>query len=329
MIIDLTTEEEYATFPLTQLSEKEPSAYELTEKESIAYEHEMYGKKTCGRILTNDRHFNDYPILLNASLAWFSRVFHARILFATTNLTKSVHRAATMCYLAHLEFRISQMEESLARSPTLFCARRSQHPAEIYRSQTPCFRGASCEYQRAGICKVYHAPAMLFSHEPYYYPAFSHSYFQESCLQPGDEAYYHEPAEPLLQPVHGAAANNSVVYVDRLVYVDRPVEVPVTVVDVIELPSYDPLAPLLAPLRTTAELVDETFRFQAQPQQKSRRTRRRRRAAGAATPLSTTEAVDSDAEEEQWIDTRPMTLAPRPQANSTDGLQETHKLWTA
>ena len=42
MIIDLTTEEEYATFPLTQLSEKERSTHELNEKESIAYEREMY-----------------------------------------------------------------------------------------------------------------------------------------------------------------------------------------------------------------------------------------------------------------------------------------------
>ena len=42
IVIDLTSEEEYATFPLTQLSEKEPSIYVLNEKESIAYEREMY-----------------------------------------------------------------------------------------------------------------------------------------------------------------------------------------------------------------------------------------------------------------------------------------------
>ena len=41
-VIDLTAEEEYATFPLTQLSEKEPSICVLNEKESIAYEREMY-----------------------------------------------------------------------------------------------------------------------------------------------------------------------------------------------------------------------------------------------------------------------------------------------
>ena len=41
MIIDLTAEEEYETFPLTQLSEKEP-VRELNEKESIVYECEMY-----------------------------------------------------------------------------------------------------------------------------------------------------------------------------------------------------------------------------------------------------------------------------------------------
>ena len=41
MIIDLTAEEEYETFPLTQLSEKEP-VRELNEKESIVYEREMY-----------------------------------------------------------------------------------------------------------------------------------------------------------------------------------------------------------------------------------------------------------------------------------------------
>ena len=40
--IDLTAEEEYASFPLTQLSEREPSTYELNEKESIVYEREMY-----------------------------------------------------------------------------------------------------------------------------------------------------------------------------------------------------------------------------------------------------------------------------------------------
>ena len=40
--IDLTEEEEYASFPLTQLSEREPSTYELNEKESIVYEREMY-----------------------------------------------------------------------------------------------------------------------------------------------------------------------------------------------------------------------------------------------------------------------------------------------
>ena len=42
MVIDLTTEEEYATFLLTQLSEKEPSIYVLNEKESIVHEREMY-----------------------------------------------------------------------------------------------------------------------------------------------------------------------------------------------------------------------------------------------------------------------------------------------
>ena len=42
IVIDLTAEEEYATFPLTQLSEKEPSIYVLNEKESIVYEREMY-----------------------------------------------------------------------------------------------------------------------------------------------------------------------------------------------------------------------------------------------------------------------------------------------
>ena len=40
--IDLTAEEEYASFPLTQLSEREPSTYELNEKESIVYAREMY-----------------------------------------------------------------------------------------------------------------------------------------------------------------------------------------------------------------------------------------------------------------------------------------------
>ena len=39
--IDLTAEEEYASFPLTQLSEREPSTYELNEKESIAYERDV------------------------------------------------------------------------------------------------------------------------------------------------------------------------------------------------------------------------------------------------------------------------------------------------
>ena len=42
IVIDLTAEEEYATFPLPQLSEKEPSIYVLNEKESIVYEREMY-----------------------------------------------------------------------------------------------------------------------------------------------------------------------------------------------------------------------------------------------------------------------------------------------
>ena len=46
--IDLTAEEEYASFPLTQLSEREPSTYELNEKESIVYEREMY----CSRVWT-------------------------------------------------------------------------------------------------------------------------------------------------------------------------------------------------------------------------------------------------------------------------------------
>ena len=41
IVIDLT-EEEYATFPLTQLSEKEPSIYVLNEKESIVYDLETY-----------------------------------------------------------------------------------------------------------------------------------------------------------------------------------------------------------------------------------------------------------------------------------------------
>ena len=40
-MIDLTAQEEYATFLLTQLSEKE-SMCELNEKESIVYEREMY-----------------------------------------------------------------------------------------------------------------------------------------------------------------------------------------------------------------------------------------------------------------------------------------------
>ena len=35
--IDLTAEEEYASFPWTQLTEREPSTYELNEKESIVY----------------------------------------------------------------------------------------------------------------------------------------------------------------------------------------------------------------------------------------------------------------------------------------------------
>ena len=35
--IEITAEEEYASFPLTQLSEREPSTYELNEKESIVY----------------------------------------------------------------------------------------------------------------------------------------------------------------------------------------------------------------------------------------------------------------------------------------------------
>ena len=42
IVIDLTAEEEFATFPLTPLSEKEPSIYVLNEKESIVYEREMY-----------------------------------------------------------------------------------------------------------------------------------------------------------------------------------------------------------------------------------------------------------------------------------------------
>ena len=36
--IDLTAEDEYASFPLTQLSERKPSTYELNEKESIVCE---------------------------------------------------------------------------------------------------------------------------------------------------------------------------------------------------------------------------------------------------------------------------------------------------
>ena len=40
--IVLTAEEEYASFPLVQLSAREPSTYELNEKESIVYEREMY-----------------------------------------------------------------------------------------------------------------------------------------------------------------------------------------------------------------------------------------------------------------------------------------------
>ena len=43
----LTAEEEYATFPLTQWSEKEPSIYELNEKESIVYERELYRSRVC------------------------------------------------------------------------------------------------------------------------------------------------------------------------------------------------------------------------------------------------------------------------------------------
>ena len=43
VVIDLTAEEEYATFPLTQLSEKEPSIHMLNERESIVYEREMSG----------------------------------------------------------------------------------------------------------------------------------------------------------------------------------------------------------------------------------------------------------------------------------------------
>ena len=39
MTIALTAEEEYASFPLTQLSEREPSTYE---KQSIVYEREIY-----------------------------------------------------------------------------------------------------------------------------------------------------------------------------------------------------------------------------------------------------------------------------------------------
>ena len=42
IVIDLTAEEEYATFPLAQLSEKEPSIYVINEKERIVYEHDMY-----------------------------------------------------------------------------------------------------------------------------------------------------------------------------------------------------------------------------------------------------------------------------------------------
>ena len=41
IVIDLTAEEEYATFPLTQSSEKEPSIYVLNEKESIVYERDL------------------------------------------------------------------------------------------------------------------------------------------------------------------------------------------------------------------------------------------------------------------------------------------------
>ena len=45
--IDLTAEEEYASFPLTQLSEREPSTYELNEKESIVYEGEMHRSRVA------------------------------------------------------------------------------------------------------------------------------------------------------------------------------------------------------------------------------------------------------------------------------------------
>ena len=56
--IDLTAEEEYATFPLTQvlshfpLSEKEPSIYVINEKESIVYEREMYRSHAWAALAT-------------------------------------------------------------------------------------------------------------------------------------------------------------------------------------------------------------------------------------------------------------------------------------
>ena len=52
IVTDLTAEEEYATFPLTQSSEKEPSIYVLNEKESIVYEREMYRSHAWAALAT-------------------------------------------------------------------------------------------------------------------------------------------------------------------------------------------------------------------------------------------------------------------------------------
>ena len=52
IVVDFTSEEEYATFPLTQLSVKEPSIYVLNEKESIVYEREMYRSRAWAALAT-------------------------------------------------------------------------------------------------------------------------------------------------------------------------------------------------------------------------------------------------------------------------------------
>ena len=52
MVIDLTAEAEEDTFPLTQLSEKEPSICVLNEKESIVYEREMYRSRAWATAAT-------------------------------------------------------------------------------------------------------------------------------------------------------------------------------------------------------------------------------------------------------------------------------------